>query len=71
MNMRYPVYIHVGDESHAHGIAATDFPGCCSAADHWDGLPAKIQEAIELYCEGEDMDIPALSPLEKLAKLPE
>ena len=69
--MLYPVYIHVGDETHAHGVTVPDFPGCYSAADHWDELPAKIQEAIELYCESEDMDIPAPTPLEKLAKQPE
>ncbi len=71
VNMLYPVYIHVGDETHAHGVIVPDFPGCYSAADHWDELPAKIQEAIELYCEGEDMDIPAPTPLEKLANQPE
>lgn len=56
--MLYPVYVHVGDDTHAHGVTVPDFPGCYSAADNWDELPAKIQEAIEVYCEGEDMDIP-------------
>jgi predicted RNase H-like HicB family nuclease len=65
--MLYPVYVHVGDEKHAHGVTIPDFPGCFSAADSWEYLPAKIQQAIELYCEGEDMDIPHPTPLEKLA----
>lgn len=64
--MLYPVYIHMGDAKHAHGVTVPDFPGCFSAADTWDELPANIQEAIEVYCEGEDMDIPAPTPLETL-----
>ena len=62
----YPVYVHIGDDTHAHGVTVLDFPGCYSAADNWDELPAKIQEAIEVYCEGEDMDIPAPTALETL-----
>ena len=69
--MLYPVYVHVGDDTHAHGVTVPDFPDCYSAADSWDELPAKIQEAIEVYCEGEDMDIPAPTPLEVLAAQPE
>jgi predicted RNase H-like HicB family nuclease len=67
VSMLYPVYVHMGDATHAHGVTVPDFPGCYSAADSWDELPAKIQEAIEVYCEGEDMDIPAPTPLETLA----
>ena len=64
--MLYPVYVHIGDERHAHGVIIPDFPGCFSAADSWEELPARIQEAIELYCEGEDMAIPQPTPLEQL-----
>lgn len=69
--MLYPVYVHIGDESHAHGVTIPDFPGCFSAADEWEALPDMIQEAIELYCEGEDMDIPAPTALEKLITNPD
>ncbi|MFI3156148.1 MAG: type II toxin-antitoxin system HicB family antitoxin [Methylococcaceae bacterium] len=69
--MLYPVYVHLGDENHAHGVTIPDFPGCFSAADDWDLLPNAIQEAIELYCEGEDMDIPAPTPVEKLIANPD
>ena len=69
--MLYPVYVHIGDDTHAHGVTVPDFPGCYSAADSWDELLAKIQEAIEVYCEGEDMDIPAATPLEVLTARPE
>ena len=64
--MLYPVYIHLGDQTHAHGVTIPDFPGCFSAADNWDDLPHSIQEAIELYCEGEEMILPKPSSLEQL-----
>jgi len=69
--MLYPVYVHLGDEKHAHGVTIPDFPGCFSSADDWQDLPRMVQEAIELYCEGENMKLPAPTPLETLAKLPD
>jgi predicted RNase H-like HicB family nuclease len=65
--MLYPVYLHVGDERHAHGISIPDFPGCFSAADSWEGLPQAIQEAAEVFFEGEETEIPAPTPIERLA----
>ena len=64
--MLYPVYVHHGDKDHAHGITVPDFHGCFSAADNWEDIPVKVQEAIELYCEGEDLDLPAPTPLDDL-----
>jgi len=69
--MLYPVYIHMGDENHAHGVTIPDFPGCFSAADDWQDLPRMIQEAIELWCEGQDLELPNPTSLEKLANDPE
>lgn len=69
--MLYPAYVHLGDKHHAHGVTLPDFPGCFSAADDWEGFPAAIQEAVELYFEGEDMEIPPPTPLEALANRPE
>jgi predicted RNase H-like HicB family nuclease len=66
--MLYPIYVHLGDAEHAHGVTIPDFPGCFSAADNWDELPTRVQEAIELYCEGEEMELPAPSSLEQLMK---
>ena len=66
--MLYPVYVHVGDVEHAHSVTIPDFPGCFSAADNWDELPAMVQEAIELYCEDEDMELPEPSSLGPLRK---
>lgn len=65
--MLYPVYIHVGDAKHAHGVVFPDFEGCFSAADKWEELPEKIQEAAEAYFY-DGAPVPAPSKLEKLAK---
>ena len=68
--MLYPVYVHPGDERHAHGVTFPDFPGCFSAADDWADLPRLIQEAVEVYFEGEAGEVPPPTPLEVLARDP-
>lgn len=69
--MLYPVYVHVGSQSEAHGVVFPDFPGCFSAADAWDELPAAIQEAVEAHFHGEPEAVPPPTPLEQLASNPE
>jgi len=69
--MLFPVYVHTGDDKHAHGAEVPDFPGCFSAADGWDELAGNIQEAVELYCEDEDMVVPSPTPLDKLMANPD
>ncbi len=69
--MLYPVYVHFGDSAHADGAQVPDFPGCFSAADDWQDLPRMVQEAVEVWCMGEDMDLPAPTALEVLAARPE
>jgi predicted RNase H-like HicB family nuclease len=64
--MLYPVYVHPGDAGHSHGAQVPDFPGCFSAADDWQDLPRMVQEAVEVWCMGEDMDLPAATALEVL-----
>ena len=61
--MRYPAYIHPGDDQHAFGAIVPDFPGCFAAADDETHLTAAVQEAIELFCEGEGLDMPEPSKL--------
>ncbi len=58
--MLYPIYVHQ-DEGSAFGATVPDFPGCFSAADNWADVPGNVQEAIELFCDGEDMEIPTPS----------
>ena len=71
MFIKYPVYVHPGDDSHAHGITLPDFPGCFSAADEQVDIPENVQEAIEVYCEGQDMKLPMPSPIKELQDLQE
>jgi predicted RNase H-like HicB family nuclease len=69
--MLYPAYVHIGDNQRAHGVTIPDFSGCFSAADKWEDLPHMIQEAAEVYFEGEDIAVPAPTSLEQLAAAPE
>jgi predicted RNase H-like HicB family nuclease len=69
--MLYPVYVHVGDDQHAHGVTFPDFPGCFSAADQWQDLPKAIQEAVQAHFSGEPDAVPPPTPLEKLTTLPD
>ena len=69
--MLYPVYVHIGDAAHAHGVTIPDFPGCFSAADTWEDLPGMVQEAVELWCEGQDIELPKPTPLDQLINHPD
>lgn len=67
--MLYPVYVYPGDANTAHGIVFPDFPGCHSAADEWEQIPAMCQEAVEAHFAGESVaDVPAPSHLADLQK---
>jgi predicted RNase H-like HicB family nuclease len=68
--MLYPVYVHVGDRKHAHGMEFPDFPGCFSAADNWQDINRMAQEAVECHVAGEDAPLPVPTPLERLARNP-
>jgi len=69
--MLYPVYIYPGDDTHAHGVVIPDFPGCFSAADTWEELPAMIQEAAECHYGLGDEDVPLPSRLEDVMPHPD
>lgn len=69
--MLYPIYVHVGDNKTSHGIIFPDFPGCFSAADEWQDIPAMAQEAVECHMAGEGLPVPMPTPLEKLTINPE
>jgi predicted RNase H-like HicB family nuclease len=69
--MLYPVYIHVGDQNTAHGMTFPDFPGCFAAADEWQDIPHQAQEAVECHMAGEDVALPAPSPLPELIRNPD
>lgn len=63
--MLYPVHVYAGNDQYAHSVTIPDCPGCFSAADEWDDLPARIQEAAELHIDGEEMDVPEPSSIVK------
>lgn len=69
--MLYAAYVHPGDAQHAHGVTLPDFPGCFSAADHWEDIPAKVEEAVEVYFDGEASEIPLPTPLAELQQNPD
>ncbi len=69
--MLYPVCIHYGDADHSHGVEVPDFPGCFTAADDLQDLPRMVQEAVEVWCDGEDVDLPAPSELASLVTKPD
>ena len=66
--MIYPAYIHLGDEKTAHGVTLPDFLGCFSSADEYDDIPSQVQDAVELYFEGEDLEVPRPSDIVALSK---
>jgi predicted RNase H-like HicB family nuclease len=70
--MLYPVYVHMGDARHAHGVTFPDFPGCFAAADDWADLPAAVQEAVQAHFHGEGAQaVPAPTALEVLSADPQ
>ncbi len=69
--MLYPVYVHMGEDHHAHSATVPDFPGCFSAADDVQDLPKMVQEAVELWCEGQELALPQPTPLNQLIVNPD
>lgn len=54
------------DSDSAFGVHFPDIPGCFSASDDIDDLIKNAMEALELYFEDEDMDIPKPSNIEQI-----
>ena len=69
--MLYPVYVEPGDKKHAWSMAIPDFPGCFSAADEESQIPAQVQEAVEVWMEGEDIPLPLPSSIASLKNHPD
>ena len=68
--MLYPVCVHQEGDGPL-GATIPDFPGCFSAADDWESLPRMIQEAVEVHCDGEEMQAPTPSSLHDLHGRPD
>lgn len=64
--MKYIAIIHK-EQGTAYGVTLPDFPGCFSAADTLDEVPRNIQEAVELWAEGEEIEPPVPTGFEEVA----
>lgn len=69
--MLYPVFVEPGDKKHAWSVVIPDFPGCFSASDEEENIPAMVQEAIELWMDGEDLPLPKPSSISELRHHPD
>ena len=65
--MIYPVIVHK-DEEGAFGVTVPDFPGCFTAGDTIQEALKNVQEAIEVYMEGEETALLDPSAFEDVAK---
>ncbi len=64
--MKYPVIIHKDDNT-GYGVTLPDIPGCFAYGDTQEEAILNIQEAVELYYNGEDISEPPIpSKLEDL-----
>lgn len=68
--MLYPVFVEPGDEKQAWSMVIPDFPGCFSAADEESKIPAMVQEAIEVWMDGESLALPVPSSIAALRHHP-
>ena len=68
--MRYPVIVHFEDGK-GYGVTVPDFPGCFTAGDSLEEALGKVQEAVELYMDGEELDLPLPTPFEQLQDHPD
>lgn len=56
--MKYFTALVHQEGASAFGLSFPDLPGCFSAADSWDGIPAAAAEALDLWFE----DMPDVDP---------
>lgn len=69
--MKYIAIIHK-DPGSAYGVTLPDFPGCFSAADNWEDIPAQVQDAVELYAEdNEAFEPPVALSFEAVSAMPD
>ncbi len=68
--MLYPIYVHK-DAGSAYGAAFPDFPGCFTAADDLQDLPAAALEAVQAHFGADDNPIPEASAPDQWASNPD
>ncbi|MFC7518709.1 type II toxin-antitoxin system HicB family antitoxin [Herbaspirillum sp. GCM10030257] len=62
--MLYPLYVWK-DTNSAYGATFPDLPGVNTAADELADLPAMAQDAVETMYDGENVDIPVPTTVDK------
>ena len=60
------MYVHPVDADHPHDIHGPDVPGRFLGVKHWKDLPRMVQEAVEAWCEGADIDLPEPSRFDQV-----
>lgn len=66
--MKYIAIVHKDTDS-VYGVTLPDFPGCFAATENWENLTHTIQEAVELWAEGEEIEPPVASDIESVSDL--
>ncbi|MEW5725920.1 MAG: type II toxin-antitoxin system HicB family antitoxin [Thermodesulfobacteriota bacterium] len=65
--MQLPVCIHE-EPSQGFGVSVPDLPGCFTQGETLDKALFNLQDAVELYYEGEDLSLPTPSKISDLVK---
>jgi len=69
--MFYPVSLHQDRDGGPYGGVVPDFPGAFTSVDDLAELQEAVQEAVELWFEGEEHDIPRPSTFSTLKANPD
>ena len=64
--MKLPICVHT-EPKKGFGISVPDLPGCFTHGENLDQALANLQDAVELYYEGENLPAPVASDIGKLA----
>lgn len=67
--MRYYTALVHHNEGSAYGLTFPDLPGAFAASDDWDGIPAAVAKALDLWFE--DMPDTAPASLDDIRRRPE
>ncbi len=68
--MKYIAIVHK-DANSDYGITLPDFPGCFATAESLESIQKSIQEAVELWAEGESFEPPMAFDMEHVKNLDE
>lgn len=64
--MKFRIVIEYDPEARAYSVVCPELPGCASAGDTEEEARENIREAIELYLEPVDLDLPSNAKLDEV-----